>query len=113
MVNKKDPCKNCDLCCKYICLEIDKPTEKKDFDEIKWFLLHKNIWVYIDHDGSWNIQFNTPCEKLNNTLCGIYEKRPQICREHSIEDCEKYGHGDSHKVLWKNLKEFEKWLEKN
>jgi len=106
------PCHDCDICCKYICMEIDKPKTEKDFDEIKWFLLHKDIWVYVDNDHSWNIQFNAKCEKLKNGLCQIYKKRPQICREHSHENCEKYGYGNPHKFLFKNLKELENWLEK-
>jgi hypothetical protein len=113
--NKKDnPCFGCSLCCRYVSVEIDKPriNSKKDIDEIKWFLLHKNIEVYIDNDNNWNIQFNTKCKKLKkNGLCAIYKTRPQICREHSVDECEKYGGGKPYKVSFKNIKQFEKWLD--
>ena len=101
-MGKDSPCHECDLCCKYICMEIDTPKTKKDFDEIRWFLLHNNVWIYIDHDSSWNIQFNTKCKQLKNGLCGIYKKRPQICREHSHKECEKNGEGEPHKTLFKD-----------
>jgi len=104
-------CAGCSKCCEYVALEIDKPEDQEDFDQIKWFLLHKNVWIFIDHDNSWNIQFNTPCEKLTEEkLCGIYETRPQICRDYSNESCEKWGAGNSFKLLWKNEVEFEEWL---
>ncbi len=112
---EKNPCENCSKCCEYVCLEIDEPTLKKkaDVDEIKWYLLHKNVWVFIDHDDSWNIQFNSPCEKLDKDgNCSYYEKRPTICRKHGVENCEKYGEGDSFKVLFKTIEEFESWFEK-
>jgi uncharacterized protein len=109
-----NPCHGCTKCCEYVALEIDKPEDKKDFDQIRWFLTHKNVWIFIDHDDSWNIQFNTLCEKLDeNKWCGIYEKRPHICGAHSSENCDQYGSGDSFKTLWKNIEEFEGWMEEN
>jgi len=108
---KKNPCKGCNLCCKHVAIEIDSPEDDDDFEQIRWFLAHKNVWVFIDHDDSWNVQFNTLCKKLNEKgLCSIYERRPQICRDYSSENCEKYGAGESFKLLWKDLEEFEKWV---
>ena len=109
-MNKKNPCDGCDLCCKYIALEIDTPEDKNDYEQIRWYLAHKNVWVWIDHDDSWNLQFNTPCEKLDKQLCTIYDKRPQICRDYSTDACERYGDGDSFKLLWKHMEEFDEWL---
>jgi Fe-S-cluster containining protein len=110
---KQNPCAGCSMCCRYIAMEIDRPEEKKDVEQIRWFLLHKDVWIFIDHDHSWNIQFNTPCEKLDGHLCSIYEKRPQICRDYSTDNCEKYGNGDSFKILWKHEGEFSEWLKDN
>ncbi len=106
-----NPCQGCSLCCRYVALEIDTPEDQNDFDQIKWFLVHKNVWVFIDHDDSWNLQFNTPCEKLEGHLCGIYKTRPQICRDYSTENCERYGEGNSFKILWKSMEDFEEYLE--
>jgi len=116
-----NPCENCSLCCRYVALEIDAPEDQEDFDQIKWFLLHKDVWVFIDHDDSWNIQFNTPCEKLEGHLCGIHPKklgieadlRPHICHKHETNSCEKYGEGNSFVELWRTIEEFEGWLKKH
>ena len=115
MEKKKDnPCEGCDLCCKYVALEFDTPEDKEDYEQIIWFLLHQDVWVFIDHDDSWNIQFNTSCKKLDEKgWCNYYEKRPAICRDYESDGCEKYGEGKSHKVLFKNVEEFELWLKGN
>lgn len=111
---KKNLCDGCSKCCEYVAVEIDKPTSKKDFDEIRWFLLHKDVWIFIDDDKSWNIQFNTRCKKLSKKgMCEYYEKRPQICRDYDTDGCEKYGEGNCHKFLFTSLKQFEKWFKKS
>ena len=112
--DNSNPCDNCTKCCEYVALELDKPEDKEDFDQIRWFLAHKNVWVFIDHDDSWNVQFNTKCEKLDErNWCGAYEKRPHICGAHSSTNCDQHGAGDSFKILWKNMEEFEIWLKEN
>jgi Fe-S-cluster containining protein len=112
--DEKNPCNGCTKCCEYVALEIDEPETKEDFDEIRWFLTHKDVWIFIDHDDSWNIQFNTPCEKIGeNGWCEIYEKRPHICGAHSSENCDQYGEGDSFETCWKTIEEFEEWLKEN
>ena len=110
---EKNLCDGCDLCCRHIAVEIDKPENNKEFDQIRWFLLHQDVWVFIDNDDSWNLQINTPCVKLKAGMCEIYNKRPQICRDYSAENCERNGNGKSFKVMWKNLEEFEEWMRKN
>lgn len=108
---EKNPCDGCDLCCRHIAVEIDKPETKKEFDQIRWFLLHENVWIFIDNDNSWNLQVNNKCKKLKKDgWCGFYEKRPEICREYSSENCERNGEGDSFKVLFKCLEDFEEWF---
>ena len=108
---KKNPCDGCDLCCRHIAVEIDEPESEKEFGQIRWFLLHEDVWVFIDNDNSWNLQVNRPCVKLKDNMCSYYEKRPQICRDYSAENCERNGDGDSFKLMWKNLEEFEEWVE--
>lgn len=110
VMESDNPCEGCSLCCRYVALEIDKPTTKSDMDQIRWYLIHKNVWVFVDNDNTWNIQFNTPCEKLDKHLCSIYETRPQICRDYSTENCERYGEGDPFKLLFKTEEDLLKWL---
>ena len=48
-------CSECDgKCCKYITVQIDEPEEEIDFEELKWFLCHENIMVYLDNDDSYS-----------------------------------------------------------
>ena len=109
-MKKRNPCDGCSLCCRHIAVEIDAPESEKDYDEIRWFLLHRDVWVFVDDDG-WNLQVNTPCEKLDDKgWCTYYEKRPGICKDYSSENCEKHGDGDSFKVLWKDVNEFDEWV---
>tara|TARA_Y100000034_G_scaffold132101_1_gene194293 strand:+ start:126 stop:521 length:396 start_codon:yes stop_codon:yes gene_type:complete len=111
----KDLCAGCSLCCEYICVEIDKPETKSDYDEIIWMLLHQNVWVYVDaEEDEWYVQFNTPCEKLqDNKLCGDHPHRPNVCRKHTQDSCEKYGEGSYFKHMFRTKDDFIKWLKEN
>ena len=82
-------CDHCTAkCCRYFALEIDRPRKYEDFDYIRWYLLHEFATVFID-DGSWYLLVHTECRHLQTDhRCGIYETRPQICREYSTENCE-------------------------
>lgn len=87
-------CEHCTaVCCRYIALPIDTPTEQSEFDAIRWYLLHDGIMVFVE-DGDWYICMSTTCRHLRpDHLCGIYETRPQICRDYSTANCD-YHSGD-------------------
>ena len=105
-------CKNCDgMCCKYVALEIDTPETKEEFENIRWYVAHKNIGVYVDSDDKWHIEFKTPCEFLGkDNLCKIREKRPEICRGYSQDEC--LFHNDySEKHTFNSIEEIDKYLE--
>jgi Fe-S-cluster containining protein len=106
-----NPCEGCDHCCRYVAIEIDKPTTKKDFEHIRWYLLHRSISIIIDWDGAWLIQFDTPCEWLVDGKCSHYELRPNICREYDPAECERYLTTKSHKVLMKTEADLRTYLE--
>jgi Fe-S-cluster containining protein len=76
------PCHDCSAkCCKYFALQIDKPTTPKEHDNIRWYLLHEHIAVWVQ-DGDWYLEVRTPCKHLlPDNRCGIYHTRPSICRE--------------------------------
>lgn len=82
-------CNHCTAkCCKYFALPIDTPTEHKDFDYLRWYLLHEAATVFIEGE-SWYLLVHTRCKHLQaDNRCGIYETRPQICRDYSTEGCE-------------------------
>ncbi len=75
-------------CCRYFALPIDKPTTAQEFDFMRWFLLHDRASVFVD-EKIWYILVHTTCKHLqSDNRCGIYETRPQICREYSTDNCE-------------------------
>ncbi len=82
------PCANCSVCCEYVAVPIDEPEDIDDYDGILWYLLHKNVRVYIDHDGDWYVEFSTPCSRLSpDGLCTAYEERPILCEEYDPSEC--------------------------
>ena len=88
--NKCDLCTG-SICCTYITHEIDKPKKMKDYDYILWQISHNNIAVFKDDDG-WFLSIKQSCSHLKpDGGCGIYEVRPDICREHSNDSCEFDG----------------------
>ena len=89
----EDLCAKCGgKCCRYFALEIDTPTTKRDFDDIRWYLCHENIRVFVE-DGEWYLEVNNRCRHLDeSSRCRIYPDRPAICRKHSLDNCE--GHDE-------------------
>ncbi len=106
------PCSGCGACCSYVATEIDKPTTARDYDQIYWYLAHRNVSVYIDWDGDWYLEFETRCEHLTeNRTCGVYEDRPQVCSDFSFEECEPTTKEPAHRVQFTRPEEFFTWLQ--
>lgn len=82
-------CDHCTAkCCHYFALPMDTPEEQRDFDYLRWFLLHERASAFTD-DDTWYLLVHTTCKHLlPDHRCGIYETRPQICREYSTDNCE-------------------------
>lgn len=82
-------CDHCTAkCCRYFALPIDTPTTRKDFDYIRWYLLHGETGVFTE-DDDWYLLVHAACQHLQpDNRCGIYQTRPQICRDYSTADCE-------------------------
>ncbi len=107
----KIKCKNCDSkCCKYIILDIDTPIELNDFENVKWYVSHKNVEVFVDFEGVWNIKFITRCKYLNDLgKCDIYKKRPNVCREFSPESCSVNSENEN-LLTFKEIEDVEKYI---
>ena len=76
------------ICCGYLTQEIDTPRSKQDFDLLLWQISHRNIHIFKD-EGSWYLMAENACTHLlNDGRCGIYDDRPQICRDYSNDYCE-------------------------
>ena len=111
-----ESCSEClGMCCRYVATEIGEPTCKTDYDHIRWYLLHKDVDVFIDDEGDWYIEFKSVCSMLGeNNRCLGYENRPRICRKHGEEasrDCEFRGDGDPYDIRFETAEEFELYLE--
>ncbi len=75
-------------CCKYFALPIETPEDQEDFDFLRWYMVHDRASIFTD-DDQWYIMIHTTCRHLGeDNLCGIYETRPQICRDYTTENCE-------------------------
>mgnify|MGYP002078475252 CR=1 FL=1 len=87
-------CEHCTaICCRYIALPIDTPKDRADFDDVRWYLMHEGVSIFVE-DGEWYISFTAACRHLQpDQRCGVYETRPRICREYSTSECD-YHSGD-------------------
>jgi Fe-S-cluster containining protein len=87
----ENKCSRCNgsKCCTYITEALGiTPRKKSDFDHLLWQISHEGVEIYKDEDG-WFLLLQGKCEHLQKDgACGIYETRPQICREYENDWCE-------------------------
>jgi len=115
--NKCDLCTS-SLCCTYVTEELLTPRSKSDFNHLLWQVSHDNVEIYKDED-SWTLMFKTMCSNLEiDGRCGIYDIRPDICKEYTNDYCEYDEppenswqlHFTCHSELYKYVqKRFKKW----
>ncbi len=109
------PCHVCTArCCKYFALEIDAPRARADFDQIRWFLMHEGIAVWVE-DGDWYLEVRTVCRHLQpDNSCGIYETRPEVCREYGTkkDPCEFFTDDLEYDLHFESDTQFDAWLAK-
>jgi len=89
-MDKANQCDKCTgLCCRYFAMPIDTPENKGDYDDIRWFLCHKGVSVFVE-DGDWYINIKNKCKYLSEDdhRCKIYDKRPRICRGYRHSTCD-------------------------
>ncbi len=89
-VTTENKCSFCtaSICCTYVTQHMETPRSKQDFRQLLWQVSHQNIKLYKDDDG-WTLLVDGKCQHLQiNGDCGIYEDRPEICREHTNDYCE-------------------------
>ena len=82
-------CDHCTAkCCRYFALPIDTPVDRSDYENIRWYMLHGDVSIFVD-DGSWYLLIHNQCDHIDDqNRCGIYEDRPTICRSYSTDSCE-------------------------
>ncbi|MAT73067.1 MAG: zinc/iron-chelating domain-containing protein [Planctomycetaceae bacterium] len=82
-------CEHCTAkCCQYFALPIDEPETFEELEYLRWFLLHDRASVFKE-DDDWYLLVHTTCKHLQaDNRCGIYDTRPQICRDYTTDNCE-------------------------
>jgi len=108
---KKTPCQRCTgLCCRYFALPIDNPEDWKDFDDIRWYLTHENVSIFVE-EGQWYLNVNNSCKHLDKDCrCGIYEMRPKICRYYKTDDCDFTGDNYQYELHFTNDSQMEEYM---
>lgn len=97
-------------CCRYYAFPITKPTTWKEFDFIRWYLLHGRASIFVD-GGTWYIMVFADCNHLlSDNRCGIYETRPQICRDYTTDECE-YDNETGYEMLFESPEQIEEYAE--
>jgi Fe-S-cluster containining protein len=97
-------------CCRYFALPIETPKTWKDFEFVRWFLLHDRASIFTENND-WFLLVHTPCKHLRtDNLCGIYETRPAICRDYTTKDCE-YEDSWVYDHYWETAEQVEEYAE--
>ncbi len=104
-------CENCNAdCCRYIAMEIDVPENLDDFENIKWYVCHKDVRIYVEEDYSWNLEFITPCKWLSEgNCCTNYSRRPEICKEYNYDEC-TFHNNYKEKYSFESIEDVEKYI---
>ncbi|MCF7958763.1 MAG: YkgJ family cysteine cluster protein [Phycisphaerae bacterium] len=100
------------LCCKYLALPIETPENKGDFDDIRWYLAHEGISVFVEKED-WYINVATRCKYLDkNNMCDIYETRPKICRAYKEDNCDFHSGDYGYDLHFTSLEDLDDYIQK-
>jgi len=103
-------CEQCvALCCRYYAFEIDKPTCRRDFEDMRWFMLHEGTIIFVE-EGRWYIQINRQCTALQpDNRCAIYDHRPSICRGYTTKACDRHADAYDYEFLFSEPQQIERY----
>ncbi len=108
-----ETCQQCQAkCCRYFCFEIDEPDSYEEFEDVRWYLLHKGVTVHVDEDD-WYISIDNRCEGLaRDGTCRMYDDRPLICRTYSLEKCDFSGGNYGYDEFFQSPEELDDYARK-
>ena len=106
-------CEQCAaLCCRYFALPIDNPKCARQYDDIRWYLCHENVVVFIEK-RQWYVGILNKCKHLqDDNRCGIYETRPHICRKYTTDNCDYHGGEYDYAVLFTSAEQLHEYAQK-
>lgn len=104
-------CRKCaGLCCRYVALPIETPKTKADFDDVRWYLAHEGISIFVE-DGDWYINIANRCKYLDqDNRCAIYEHRPRICRSYQDKNCDFHSGDYGYELHFTSIEELDEYL---
>lgn len=109
---QKVSCDQCTgLCCRYFALPLENPEDWDDFDDIRWYLAHENVTVFVE-DGEWYINVNNVCRHLDSDYrCDHYCMRPKICRDYTMDGCDLTGDDYGYELHFTDDKQMEEYMQ--
>lgn len=89
-MEKDNPCHGCGaICCRDMSMRILKPDTEHEISELRWQLHYDTVKVYIK-SNRWHLLVHGNCIYLDEKgHCTIYDRRPQKCRDHKADNCER------------------------
>jgi len=78
-------------CCQNLSIWVGAPQTKAELEDLMWEVRFDTVRIYI-RNRKWYLLVKGRCMYLNkNYFCDIYSERPDKCRDHVPQNCEKYG----------------------
>ncbi len=109
---KKNLCEKCTgLCCRYFALQIDTPEDRGDYEDVRWYLCHENVTVFVE-DGDWYVNIKNKCRHLSEAdyRCQNYENRPAICRKYHTDNCDFTNEEYDYELHFTDDKQMEEYI---
>ena len=109
---KQKLCDGCRaLCCGYFALPIETPKTRQDFDNIRWYLCHQHVSIFVEKND-WYLGINNKCRHTSKKdhRCSIYDNRPKICRSYSTADCDRIEGDYEYRLHFKNDRQMEEYI---
>ena len=90
---QKNLCDGCPaICCHDLAMMIEKPKTFGDIDTVSWYLHFDTVSIFI-RSKKWYLLIKGKCIYLSDDYkCTIYQDRPDRCRRHHPDECERHGH---------------------
>ena len=105
-------CQKCHgKCCRYFAQPIETPEDWDDFDDIRWYLCHEHVTVFVE-DGDWYLNVENKCRYLSEEdyRCQNYELRPHICRKYDTDGCDLTGDDYGYELHFLDDKSMEEYM---
>ena len=105
-------CQKCHgKCCRYFAQPIETPEDWDDFDDIRWYLCHEHVSVFVE-DGDWYLNVENKCRYLSEKdhRCQNYEMRPAICRKYDTDGCDLTGDDYGYEMHFLDDKSMEEYM---